>query len=84
MVLVEMSERSVVPEHNHPHEQMSVFLKRSADFESDSGVNRVKEGETYFIAGNGKHKVSNPSKGGATFLEIFSPPRENYLAKAGG
>lgn len=81
-VLVEIGEGSTIPMHSHPHEQMGICLKGSAQFETDNGVTTVKEGDTYYIAGNEKHAVRNPSKGGAIFLDAFSPPREDYLAKA--
>lgn len=84
LVLVEIGEGNSIPIHSHPHEQMGICLKGSADFETENGVTTVKEGETYHIPGNEKHGVRNPSKGGATFLDIFSPPREDYLAKARG
>ena len=43
LVLVEVSEGSMVPEHNHPHEQLGLCLKGSAQFESDSGVTTVRK-----------------------------------------
>lgn len=83
-VLVEIGEGSAIPVHSHPHEQMGICLKGSAQFETENGLVAVKEGETYLIAGGEKHGVQNPSKGGAVFLDTFSPPREEYLAKVRG
>jgi quercetin dioxygenase-like cupin family protein len=81
LVLVEIGEGGTVPIHSHIHEQMGLCLRGSAQFESDSGKTVVNEGDTYFIASNEKHTVYNPNKGGAIFLDIFSPPREDYLSK---
>jgi quercetin dioxygenase-like cupin family protein len=83
LVLVEIAEGSTVPLHSHVHEQMGMCLRGSAEFESDSGVTTVGEGDSYFLASNEKHTVRNPSRGGAVFLDIFSPPREDYLSKLG-
>jgi quercetin dioxygenase-like cupin family protein len=84
LILVEIGEGSIVSMHSHVHEQMGLCVRGSAEFESDSGVVTVREGDTYFLASNEKHAVRNPSRGGAVFLDIFSPPREDYLAKIPG
>ena len=79
LMLVELSEGSTVPLHEHFHEQMGTCLRGHAEFVSDSGVTTIHEGDTYFLTSNERHMVRNPSKGGAVFLDIFSPPREDYL-----
>ena len=81
LAFVEIPEGGTVPTHSHPHEQMGICLKGSAEFETNDGVKTVREGQVYYIPGGEKHGVKNPSKGGAVFLDIFSPPREDYLAK---
>jgi quercetin dioxygenase-like cupin family protein len=81
LMLVELSEGSTVPLHNHPHEQMGICLHGSAEFVSDDAVTTIQEGDTYSLASNERHMVRNPSKGGAVFLDIFSPPREDYLSR---
>jgi quercetin dioxygenase-like cupin family protein len=80
LMLVELSEGSTVPLHNHPHEQMGICLCGSAEFVSGKEVTIIREGDTYSLTGNEMHMVRNPSKGGVVFLDIFSPPREDYLA----
>lgn len=81
LMLVELNEGSTVPLHNHSHEQMGICLRGSADFVSDSEVVTIREGDTYSLTSNERHMVRNPSKGGTVFLDIFSPPREDYLSK---
>jgi quercetin dioxygenase-like cupin family protein len=83
LVLVEIAEGSTVPLHSHVHEQMGICLKGSAEFVSDSGVTTIKEGDSYFLASEERHMVRNSSRGGAVFLDIFSPPREDYLSRLG-
>ncbi|MCJ7608454.1 cupin domain-containing protein [Candidatus Bathyarchaeota archaeon] len=83
LILVEIAEGSIVPMHSHVHEQMGMCLKGSAEFESDIGVTTVGECDSYFLASNEKHMVRKPSRGGAVFLDIFSPPREDYISKLG-
>lgn len=81
-VLVELQEGSTVPMHSHPHEQMGLCLRGSANFQTENGTTTVGRGQAYLIPGNERHSVTNVSKGGAVFLDTFSPPREDYLAKA--
>ena len=84
LVLVEIEEKGVIPVHSHPHEQMGMCLKGKAEFQTEEGKTILTKGMAYSLKGNEKHGVKPLSKGGAVFLDIFSPPREDYLAKVKG
>ena len=79
--LVEIEVGEVVPEHSHPHEQMGICLRGEAEFWGAGESVVVREGMAYFIPSNEKHgvKVTGTEKG--LFLDVFSPPREDYLEK---
>jgi quercetin dioxygenase-like cupin family protein len=79
--LVEIEVGELVPVHSHPHEQMGICLKGEAEFRGAGKSVVVREGMAYFIPSNEKHgvKVTGIEKG--LFLDVFSPPREDYLEK---
>ena len=79
--LVEIEVGEMVPEHSHPHEQMGICLRGEAEFWGAGESVTVREGMAYFIPSNEKHgvKVIGTEKG--LFLDVFSPPREDYLEK---
>jgi quercetin dioxygenase-like cupin family protein len=74
---VELDPGAVVPEHQHPHEQFGFVLEGEGEFTIGAETRHVKAGDYYAIPGGVPHKlVTGP--GGGVFLDIFSPPREEY------
>jgi len=80
-LLVEIEPRGVVPEHSHPHEQMGVCLKGKAEFRSGEESVIVDEGTFYWIKPGEKHSVISLVDEVSVFLDVFNPPREDYLEK---
>lgn len=78
---VELAPNSIVPKHNHHHEQMGICLNGTALFQGDTASYAVTQGMTYFIPAYEYHSVQNTGADPARFLDFFSPPREDYLAK---
>ncbi len=78
---VEIEPGGVVQEHTHPHEQMGVCLEGRVEFKSGDVVKVVEPGMVYWFKSNEKHsaKVLGDKRG--LLLEVFSPPREDYLKK---
>jgi len=78
LVRVEAPENSIAPDHEHPHEQMSVLLTGRAIFRMDGKETLLVPGDAVRIPSNTTH--------GATFVEasvmfdIFTPIREDFLA----
>jgi len=79
--LVEIEAGEMVPEHSHPHEQMGICLKGEAEFMGDGQRVIVREGMAYAITSNEKHSVKVIGTERGVFLDVFCPPREDYLAK---
>ena len=79
--LVEIEAGEMVPEHSHPHEQMGICLEGEAEFKGEGESVIVREGMAYFINSNEKHSVKVVGKKKGVFLDVFSPPREDYLEK---
>lgn len=74
---------TVMPMHEHPHEQIGAVLQGELELTTPDGAQSVKPGEAYVIPGGVPHKgVAGPD--GCLVLDIFSPPREEYAAMARG
>ncbi|MCD6263516.1 cupin domain-containing protein [Candidatus Bathyarchaeota archaeon] len=80
-LLMEIPPGGIVPEHSHPHEQMGVCLKGRAEFRSGGERRIVEEGAFYWIKPGEKHSVISLSDGPSLFLDVFNPPREDYLER---
>ena len=68
---------SVVPEHQHPHEQFGYVIEGEATFTIGGESRLLRQGDYYAIPGGVLHSV-HVGPGGATCMDIFSPPREEY------
>ena len=69
-----------VPEHAHPHEQFGFIVEGEVDFTIGGETRHLRPGDYYAIPGNVLHDVK-VGPGGAVALDIFSPPREDYLSR---
>jgi quercetin dioxygenase-like cupin family protein len=70
--------------HSHPHEQCGTILKGEIRLRvgaSDAEPWILREGDVYAIAPNTPH-TGTAGPEGVDALDIFSPPREDYLAQA--
>ena len=79
-LLVDLKPGQIVPDHRHPHEQMGICLKGKAEFISGESKVLVGTGMFYWIKPNEPHSVKVVEA--STFLDVFSPPREDYLERA--
>ena len=77
--LVELEAGSEVPLHRHPHEQAGMVIEGEFEFTIGDEKQIVKEGEFYIIPGGVEHRVVTGGKP-AKALDIFSPPREDYMS----
>ena len=76
-----LAPRTVTPIHTHVHEQMTIVERGQADFFIEGKRRTAKAGDLLLFPSGILH--------GATMLEdevvlidIFSPPREDFLAQA--
>jgi quercetin dioxygenase-like cupin family protein len=74
--------KAVVPMHSHRHEQMGICLRGKAELRTETGKTIVTEGMFYWFKPNEKHSVISLSDEPSLFLDVFNPPREDYLEKA--
>ena len=72
---------AVVPEHHHLNEQISYILTGSLKFWVGENCEEIiiREGESLFLPSNVSHKVLSTEDTRA--LDIFSPPREDWINK---
>jgi len=77
MAVVELAPNSIVPEHQHPNEQLGIVLKGSMLFTIGGEQRELTVGDTYSIPGNVPHNVI-AGAGGAVVVDIFSPVRADW------
>jgi quercetin dioxygenase-like cupin family protein len=74
--------KAEVPMHSHRHEQMGLCLKGKAELRTETEKATVTEGMFYWFKPNEKHSVVSLVDEPSLFLDVFNPPREDYLEKA--
>ena len=79
MSIVEIAPHGVVPAHSHPHEQAGMVLQGEFDFTIGGQTRRVRQGDAYIIPGGVEHSLVG-SQNWSLALDIFSPPREDYMS----
>jgi quercetin dioxygenase-like cupin family protein len=75
---VDLEPHAVVAEHSHPHEQVGMVLAGRAIFIIGGEEKTLQAGDMYRIPGGVRHQVialEEPVRA----LDIFNPPREEYL-----
>ena len=78
MSLVETAPNAVVPNHNHPHEQAGIMVQGGFEMTIGGETRLLRAGDAYVIPGGVEHSVKC-GDGWALALDIFSPPREDYM-----
>ncbi|MBI4299720.1 MAG: cupin domain-containing protein [Chloroflexi bacterium] len=76
---VHLSPDAVIPTHRHPHEQMGMGLEGEFEMIIGDVKRTVKKGDAYLVPSNVEHSVRNYG-GPSLALDIFSPPREDYMS----
>ncbi|MDA7948242.1 MAG: cupin domain-containing protein [Hyphomicrobiaceae bacterium] len=69
--------------HAHPEEQWGVLLQGSGIRTQDGEEIEVKEGDFWCTPGNIEHTFQAGPEG-ATVLDVFAPPREDYRKAGSG
>ena len=78
ITMVELSPSAVIPEHAHPHEQISYCVSGSLALTVDGETKNLGPGQGAAIASGRKHSaVTGPE--GAFFIDSWSPVREDYI-----
>jgi len=66
-----------LPQHSHPHEQLSIIVKGKFGFTLDSVYQEVTPGMVVVIPSNVEH--SGIALEDCEIIDVFSPVREDYL-----
>lgn len=69
-----------VPMHSHPHLQMGVVLKGRAEFTIGDSVRILEPGTYYIMPSSVRHGVKLIDSD-LLVIDIFIPPRKDYLEK---
>jgi len=75
--VVTFEPRSIVPEHEHPHEQMGIMISGQAEFTVGGRTKVLGPGDIWRIPGGVRHKVV-ALDGPAVALDCFHPVRDDY------
>ncbi len=79
--IVTIEPGAIVPLHSHPHEQCGTVLEGDMMFFLGSMENGqlMKAGDFYIATGGTPHSATTAGNERVVALDIFSPPREDYL-----
>lgn len=78
LTFFEFAPRSVLPEHNHPHEQITLVMRGVLEFRLDNEIRVLRAGEGVCIPPGVWHGAV--VLGEPTFvLDAWCPRREDYL-----
>lgn len=74
---IRLATGSVVPAHEHPHEQIGYVVRGRLRFRIGDEERDLAAGDGYVVPGNVSHAVTALDESIA--IDIFSPVREEYL-----
>jgi quercetin dioxygenase-like cupin family protein len=70
------------PPHSHPHEQVGYLIEgRGVLFSGGESV-EIEAGTSFLIPPNESHNFNATGEKPAIIIDVFSPPRKDYLGKA--
>jgi len=79
LAVVELDRNTVIPEHNHEHEQVGMIVAGSLTFRVGDETRQLRPGGTWRIPANVPHEV-HTGPNGAVVVEVFAPPRSDWEA----
>lgn len=68
---------SEVPMHSHHHDQVGYVVSGSMELTIQDEARTCAAGDSYYIPGDVPHKAFVAD--GAVVIDVFNPPREDYL-----
>jgi quercetin dioxygenase-like cupin family protein len=71
----------VVPDHSHPHEQFGTMLEGRMYLRIGDETRLLQMGDAYVIPPDVPHSAWPPEGETCLALDVFVPPREDYLAR---
>ncbi len=76
--VVDLEPHAVIPEHNHPHEQVGYLVDGEFEFIIGGQSHHVTAGQIWRIPGGVPHKVVAGERP-ARAIDVFFPIREDML-----
>jgi len=80
LVKYHISDGTVFPRHNHPHEQFAFILEGTFRMETDTGSWNLGPGSVFHVPSGEFH--GGQAVGDVVEVDIFSPIRDDYLVPA--
>ncbi len=77
-MLVQLDAGSVMPPHQHPHEQIVHVVSGRMKLIVDGTPHELTAGQAFYLASNVPHGVETIEE--TMVIDTFSPPREDLLA----
>jgi unsaturated pyranuronate lyase len=77
---LDMADGTEIPVHSHPHEQAGVMLTGRLRLVIDEEARVLGPGDAYIVPSDVVHS-GEVVEGPVRVLDVFSPPREEYLEK---
>ena len=77
--VLELEPDCVVPQHEHPNEQLGICLEGQITFTMQGETKTLGPGGMWRILGGVPHQATAGPKG-AVVIDVFSPPREDWRA----
>ncbi len=77
LIKVKLKKGSILPEHNHPHEQTGYLLSGKLKFFSGEEETIAQPGDSWTFPSNMNHGAEALED--TIVLECFSPARDDYL-----
>ncbi len=68
---------SEVATHSHPHDQVGYVVRGSMELTIGEETRTIDAGDSYYIPGGVPHQAALVED--ALVLDVFCPPREDYL-----
>jgi quercetin dioxygenase-like cupin family protein len=75
--VIELDANSVVPEHQHEHEQLGICVSGSLTFRVGDESRELGPGDTWTIPSNVPHDV-HVGPDGAVVIDVFAPTRGDW------
>jgi quercetin dioxygenase-like cupin family protein len=81
LAVFELDPGTVMPEHQHPNEQVGIVLRGEFTFTVGGETRLRKPGDMWVIPPGVPHRVERAGTSGCTIVESFSPPRDDWADK---
>lgn len=76
---VEVKKGAILPEHHHPHEQITYIIEGQLDMNIDGKLYSLTAGKFFVIPSNVKHSAVAPVD--CKVIDVFNPVREDYFTE---